>query len=82
MDALSVAPPTKRLCSTILLQETRPSPLTELTAKKITRIEELISSCRATPCTTAVFANAKLVAQLRATIKGKWAPSGFCSMHG
>jgi hypothetical protein len=56
--------------------------LFDLTAKKIARIEELISSRGATPSATVSPANAKLVAQLRAAIKGKWAPGGFCSTHG
>jgi hypothetical protein len=79
MDALALAATNKKavLDNLVLSNKT----LSKLTAKKIARIEELISSRRATPGAAASPADTKLVAQLRAAIKGKWAPGGFCSTH-
>jgi hypothetical protein len=49
--------------------------LSDLTDNKIASIKELISSRRAMLSATVSPADAKLVAQLRAAIKGKWPPA-------
>jgi hypothetical protein len=56
--------------------------LSELTAKKIDHLEQLLSSRGTSPGTTSSHNDAKLIAQLRAAIKGKWKAGGFCSSHG
>jgi hypothetical protein len=80
MDALALVATNKKAVLDNLVAGNK--TLSELTAKEIARIEELISSRGTTPAAAASPADAKLVAQLRAAIKGKWAPGGSCSMHG
>ena len=80
MDALALAATNEMAVLDNLVASNK--TLSKLTAKKIARIKELISSRGATPAAASSLADAKLVAQLRAAIKGKWAPGGVCSMHG
>jgi hypothetical protein len=80
MDALAAAATNEKTVLDNLVASNK--TLSELTAKKIARIEELISARPSPPAATASPSDAKLVAQLRAAIRGKWAPGGFCSTHG
>jgi hypothetical protein len=80
MDALAAAATNEKTVLDNLVASNK--TLSELTAKKIARIEELISARPSPPAATASPSDAKLVAQLRAAIKGKWVPGGFCSTHG
>jgi hypothetical protein len=80
MDALALAATNEKALLDNLVTSNK--TLSELTAKKIACIEELISSRGATQAAASSPADAKLVAQLRVAIKGKRAPGGFCSMHG
>jgi hypothetical protein len=73
MDALALAATNEKAVLDNLVASNK--TLSELTAKKIARIEELISSRGATPGAASSPADAKLVAQLRAAIKGKWPPA-------
>jgi len=80
MDALALAATNEKAVLDNLVSSNK--VLSELTAKKLTAIEQLIIAKATTPGATPSPGDAKLVAQLRAAIKGKWAPGGFCSSHG
>jgi hypothetical protein len=70
MDALTLAATNKKAVLDNLVSSNK--VLSELTAKKIAAIEQLIISKMAAPG----------AGQLRAAIKGKWATGWFCSTHG
>ena len=60
--------------------------LTDQTATKLAKIEHLLA-CAATsspppPAANAPASSDRIIAQLRAAIKHKWAPGNFCSTHG
>jgi hypothetical protein len=80
MDALALAATNEKEVLDNLVSSNK--VLSELTAKKIAAIEQLIISKTAAPGAAPSAGDAKLVAQLRAAIKGKWATGGFCSTHG
>eukprot|EP00804_Cyclotella_cryptica_P029094 CCRYP_005281-RA/>CCRYP_005281-RA protein AED:0.19 eAED:0.20 QI:0/0/0/0.71/0.16/0/7/0/1210 len=57
--------------------------LSDSIAKKLANIESLFAKNPTTSTLTSGSTNdARLVAQLKAAIKGKWAAGGFCSSHG
>ena len=80
LDALALAATNKKAVLDNLVASNK--ALSELTAKKIDRLEQLLSSRRASPGAASSPNDAKLIAQLRAAIKGKWSAGGFCSSHG
>jgi len=80
MDALALAATNEKAVLDNLVSSNK--VLSELTAKKLAAIEQLIISKATTPGAAPSTGDAKLVAQLRAAIKGKWSPGGFCSSHG
>ncbi len=80
MDALALAATNEKAVLDNLVASNK--TLSELTAKRIAHIEQLLSSRSTTPGPTISLGDTKLVAQLRAAIKGKWVAGGFCSSHG
>jgi hypothetical protein len=80
MDALALAATNKNTVLDNLISSN--NTLSELTAKRIAHIKQLLSSCSGIPNPATLLGYTKLVAQLRATIKGKWVTGGFCSTHG
>jgi hypothetical protein len=80
MDALALAATNEKAVLDNLVSSNK--VLSELTAKKLATIEQLIVSKTAAPGAVPSTADTKLVAQLRAAIKGKWVTGGFCSTHG
>jgi hypothetical protein len=79
MDALASAATNEKAVLDNLVASNK--VLSELTAKKITAIEQLLTK-GPHPGTSLSSSDAKLVAQLKAAINGKWVPGGFCSSHG
>eukprot|EP00804_Cyclotella_cryptica_P000193 CCRYP_016175-RA/>CCRYP_016175-RA protein AED:0.26 eAED:0.26 QI:0/0/0/0.6/0.75/0.8/5/0/1027 len=80
MDALAFAATNKKTVLDNLVASN--TTLSKLTAKKLTHIEQLLSSRSGAPHQTSSLGDSKLVVQLLAAIKGKWVPGGFCSTHG
>jgi hypothetical protein len=80
MDALALAATNKKAVLDNLVASQ--DPLRAHRQEDCPYIEELISSRRTKPGVAASPADTKLVAQLRAAIKGKCPPGGFCSTHG
>jgi hypothetical protein len=77
MDALASAATNEKAVLDNLLASNK--VLSELTAKKITAIEQLLTK-GPHPGASLSSGDAKMV--LKAAIKGKWVPGGFCSSHG
>ena len=80
MDALALAATNEKTVLDNLVASNK--TLSELTAKRMAHIEQLLSSCSGMPNPATLLGNTKLVAQLRTATKGKWVPGGFCSTHG
>jgi hypothetical protein len=80
LDALALAATNEKAVLDNLVSSNK--VLSELTAKKLATIEQLLISKSAAPGAAPSTADTKLVAQLRAAFKGKWVTGGFCSTHG
>jgi hypothetical protein len=80
MDALALAATNEKSVLDDLVASNK--TLSELTAKKLTHIEQLLSSRTNATTPIPTQGDAKLILQLRAAIKGRWVPGGFCSTHG
>ena len=80
MDALALAATNEKTVLDNLVASNK--TLSELTAKKLTHIEQLLSSRINATTPIPTHGDAKLILQLRAAIKGRWVPGGFCSTHG
>jgi hypothetical protein len=79
MDTLALAATNEKAVLDNLVASNK--VLSELTAKKISAIEQLLAK-GSHPGATPASGDAKTVAQLKAAIKGKWVSGGFCSSHG
>ena len=81
MDALALAASNDKTVLDNLVATNK--TLTDSIAKKLATLESLFAKTPTTNTLTYCATNdARLVAQLRAAIKGKWAVGGFCSSHG
>jgi hypothetical protein len=81
MDALALAATNDKTVLDNLVATNK--TLTDSVAKKLANIESLFAKNPSGSTLTSGSTNdARLVAQLRAAIKGKWAAGGFCSTHG
>ena len=80
MDALALAATNEKTVLDNLVVSNK--TLSELTAKKLAHIEQLLSSRTNATTPIPTQGDAKLILQLRAAIKGRWVPGGFCSTHG
>jgi hypothetical protein len=81
MDALALAATNDKTVLDNLIATNK--SLSDSVAKKLTTLESLFTKNPTTTTLTPGASNdARLVAQLRAAIKGKWAAGGFCSSHG
>jgi hypothetical protein len=81
MDALALAATNDKTVLDNLLATNK--TLTDSIAKKLTNLESLFTKNPTTAApSTSTTNDARLIAQLKAAIKGKWAPGGFCSTHG
>jgi hypothetical protein len=81
MDALALAATNDKTVLDNLLATNK--TLSDSIAKKLTNLESLFTKNPTTAApSTSTTNDARLIAQLKAAIKGKWAPGGFCSTHG
>eukprot|EP00804_Cyclotella_cryptica_P017724 CCRYP_001164-RA/>CCRYP_001164-RA protein AED:0.37 eAED:0.27 QI:0/0/0/1/0.33/0.25/4/0/1265 len=81
MDALALAATNDKTNLDNLVSTNK--TLSDSVAKKLANIESLFTKNPTTSTLASGSTNdARLVAQLKAAIKGKWAAGGFCSSHG
>eukprot|EP00804_Cyclotella_cryptica_P009896 CCRYP_014167-RA/>CCRYP_014167-RA protein AED:0.40 eAED:0.40 QI:0/-1/0/1/-1/1/1/0/256 len=81
MDALALAATNDKTVLDNLVATNK--MLSDSVAKKLANIKSLFGKNPTTSTLTSSSTNdARLIAQLKAAIKGKWAAGGFCSSHG